>query len=153
MKSFRTAVALATLLVSLPTLAQQAKPETFIKWRQSAYQVLVWNSYRIRSNLEGQYNRDDVIKAAAIINALANGGLGSLYPAGTDKGKGWRDTTVKPELFHDSARVKELAGNFGREAEELLKVAGSGDAAAVKAQYGRLSQSCKGCHEEFKLKE
>lgn len=153
MKNLRNSIVLATLLISLPALAQQAKPETFIKWRQSAYQVLVWNSYRIRSNLEGQYNRDDVIKAATIINALANGGLGGLYPAGTDKGKGWRDTTVKPELFHDGARVKELAGNFGREAEELLKVAGSGDAAAVKTQYGKLSQSCKGCHEEFKVKE
>jgi cytochrome c556 len=153
MNNPRILIALATLLLSLPALAQQARPETFIKWRQSAYQVLVWNSYRIRSSLEGQYNRDDVIKAATIINALANGGLGGLYPAGTDQGKGWRDTTVKPELFHDGARVRELAGRFGREAEDLLKVAGSGDAAAVKAQYGRLSQSCKGCHEEFKVKE
>jgi cytochrome c556 len=70
-----------------------------------------------------------------------------------NKGKGWRDTAVKPELFRDTARVRELAGSFSREADELLKLATGADAAAVKAQYGRLTQACKACHEEFKFKD
>ena len=34
-------------------LAQQApKPENLIKWRQSAFQVVAWNSGRIKSSLD-----------------------------------------------------------------------------------------------------
>jgi cytochrome c556 len=144
----------ATVLACLPAIAQQARPETYIKWRQSVYQVMVWNAARIRDNLEGtQYNREEVVKAARLLSDLANGGIGGLFPAGTEKGRGWRDTTARPELFRDTARIRELAGNFAREADELLKVATNADADAVKIQYGRVTQSCKACHDEFKVKE
>jgi len=134
--------------------AQQApKPETLIKWRQSAYQVLAWNNARIKANLDGQFNKDEVIRAANSTAALANSGLGALFAPGTETGKGWHETSAKPELFKDGKRVGELAGNFAREANELAKVAATGDAGAVKAQFGKLGQACKSCHDDFKSKE
>jgi len=137
------------------TLAQQAapKPENLIKWRQSAYQVLAWNSGRIKANVEGNYNKDDVVRAANSTAAIANSGLGALFAPGTETGKGWHDTAAKPELFKDGKRVGELAGNFTREANELAKVAADGDAATVKEQFGKLSRTCKACHDDFKVKE
>ncbi len=137
------------------TFAQQAqpKPETLIKWRQSAYQVLAWNGARIKANVEGQYNKDEVVRAANSTAAIANSGLGALFAPGTEQGKGWHDTTVKPELFKDPKKVGELAGNFVREANELAKVAATGDQAAVKAQFGNLGKTCKACHDEFKNKD
>jgi cytochrome c556 len=148
-------LAAVIVAVSAGALAQQAgpKPEQLIKWRQSAYQVLAWNNTRIKANLEGQYNKDDVVRSANTIAALANAGLGSLFPAGTEQGKGWHDTTVKPELFKNGKRVGELAGNFTHEANELARIAATGDAAAVKTQFGKLGQTCKGCHDDFKNKE
>jgi cytochrome c556 len=153
MKKFSLVVLLLSFVFPACAQSLATRPETAIKWRQSVYQVLVWNSARIRANLEGNYNRDDVVKAATVIDALARSGLGSLYPAGSDKGRGWRDTTAKPELFTNKEQAGERAATFSREAAALLEVAGSGDAAAVKAQYGRLSQACKGCHDDFKVKE
>ncbi|MCE1185896.1 cytochrome c [Zoogloea sp.] len=147
---------LAVLAVCSATtvLAQQApKPEQIIKWRQSAYQVLGWNSGRIKANLEGSYNKDEVVRSANIIAALANGGMGSLFPANTETGKGWHDTEVKPELFSKPAQVGEAAKRFATEANELAKVAATGDAAAVKVAYGKLGQACKGCHEDFRKKD
>jgi cytochrome c556 len=142
------------LAVSTASSAQQApKPESLIKWRQSAYSVLGWNSGRIKANVEGQYNKDEVIKAANTIAALANSGLGSLFAPGTETGKGWHETAAKPELFKDGKRVGELAADFTREANELAKLAAGGDAAAVKAQYGKLSKTCKACHDDFKIKD
>lgn len=146
-------LAIVFLACSLSAHAQQPRPETYIKWRQSVYQVMVWSSYRIRSNLDAQFNRDDVLKAAAILNAIANGGTSGLYPPGTEQGRGWHDTTVKPALFKDSARVRELAGNLGRETEELLRVTRDAEPAAVRNQYGRVTQACKACHDEFKVKD
>ena len=129
----------------------QAKPEQQIKWRQSVMQVQGWSMARIKANVEGTYNKDQVIQAANILQATANGGMGSLYTAGTDKGSGWHETKVKPEFFTEGDKVRELAGAFNKEANELAKVAATGDAAAVKAQFGKVGQACKGCHDKFRV--
>ena len=122
-----------------------------IKFRQSGYQFLAWNSGRIKDALAApQYDKDEVIKAANAIQAIANSGMGKLFVAGSDKGKGWKETEVKADLFTKGDRVKEVAGNFAKEANELAKVAATGDAKAVKVQYGKLTESCKACHKDFK---
>ncbi len=132
--------------------AQQVpKPEALIKWRQSAFQVVAWNSGRIKSSLEGGYNKDQVLRSANVIAAIANSGLGSLFAAGTESGKGWHDTTIKPEAFTNTARFAELGGEFAKESTELVRVVSSGaDAAAVKDQFGKLQKTCKSCHDDFR---
>jgi len=148
------ATALTIAAASLTAVAQQApKPEQLIKWRQSAYQVVAWNTGRIKASLDGSYNKDEVVKAANTIAAIANTGLGALFPPGTEQGRGWHDTAVKPELFQDGRKVGEYAANFSREATELAKVAAVGDPAAVKDQYAKLTRTCKSCHDDFRAKD
>lgn len=149
-----TAAAVGTLLASVAAVAQQApKPEQLIKWRQSAYQVIAWNTGRVKANVDGPYNKDEVVKAANTIAALANSGLGSLFAPGTETGKGWHDTAAKPELFKDSKHVGELAANFSKEANELARLASVADATAVKEQFGKLTRTCKACHDDFRAKD
>jgi cytochrome c556 len=144
---------IGALAAAATAVAQQApKPEQLIKWRQSAYQVLAWNTGRVKANVEGTYNKEDVIKAANTIAAIANSGLGALYAPGTETGKGWHETAAKPELFTDK-KAGEDAGNFNKEANELAKVAALGDVAAVKAQLGKLQGTCKACHDDFRKKD
>ncbi|MBC3832722.1 cytochrome c [Undibacterium amnicola] len=144
---------IAILSGSAVAVAQNApKPEQLIKWRQSAFQVIAWNNGRVKANVEGTYNKEEVVKAANTIAAVANAGLGSLFAPGSDKGKGWHDTSTKPEAFTDK-RFGELAGNFIKEANELAKVAANSDQAAVKAQFGALGKTCKACHDDFKTKD
>lgn len=148
-----SAAAIGALAAAASAVAQQGpKPEQLIKWRQSAYQVLAWNTGRIKTNVEGQYNKDDVVKAANTIAAIANSGLGALYAPGTETGKGWHETAVKPELFTDK-KAGEVAANFNKEANELAKVAAVGDVAAVKAQLGKVQGTCKACHDDFRKKD
>ena len=148
------ATTLTMAAASLTAIAQQApKPEQLIKWRQSAYQLVAWNTGRIKASLDGQYNKDEVAKAANTIAAIANTGLGALFPPGTEQGKGWHDTAVKPELFQDGKKVGEYAANFSREATELARVAAVGDPAAVKDQYAKLTRTCKSCHDDFRAKD
>ena len=151
----KTKIALALLSVSLVSGAAvaQVKPEDAIKWRQSGYAFMAWNMGRIKANVDGTYNKDEVIKAANAIQAIANSGMGALYLPGTDKGKGWKDTRVKPELFTDKEGVGKVATNFVQQANEMAKVAAAGDAAAAKAQFGKLGESCKGCHDKFRVDE
>jgi cytochrome c556 len=147
------ALTVGALAATATAIAQQApKPEQLIKWRQSAYQLLAWNTGRIKANVDGSYNKEDVVKAANAIAAIANSGLGALYAPGTETGKGWHETSVKPELFTDK-KAGEAAGNFNREANELAKVAALGDVAATKAQLGKLQGTCKACHDDFRKKD
>lgn len=142
---------LATTLAG--TAFAQVKPEDAIKYRQSGYAFMAWNMGRIKQNVEGNFNKDEVVKAANAIQAIANSGMGALYLPGTDKGKGWEDSRAKPEIWTDKEKMGKVATEFVKEANEMAKVAAGGDAAAVKAQLGKLGGTCKGCHDDFKVKK
>jgi len=153
-KRTKTLVALAVIAASASALAQQGpKPENLIKWRQSAFQIVAWNSGRIKASLDGQYNKDEVLRAANTIAAVANSGLGALFAPGSEQGKGWHETSAKPEVFKDTKHFGELGANFAKEANELASLASGGDPAAIKTQYGKLTRTCKACHDDFKAKD
>lgn len=154
MKFSKIVVTTLALGLSTATLAQSiGKAEDQIRWRQSVMQTLGWSMGRIKANIDGTFNKDHVIQAANTIQALANSGSGGLFQPGTDTGKGWRDTNVKPEFFTNSAKLKEVGTAYNKEANEMAKVAATGDATAVKAQFGNLGKSCKGCHDEFRKED
>ena len=151
MKS-KIVLSLLALAIASPAFAQ-LKPEQAIKFRQSGYGFMAWNMMRIKANVDGQFNKDEVIKAANAIQAIANSGMGALYLPGTDKGTGWEKTRAKPEIWTEKEKLTKAGGAFNKEANEMAKVAATGDAAAVKEQFGKLSATCKGCHDDFKAKD
>ena len=145
---------LAAVALSQGVNAQQApKPEQLIKWRQSAFQVVAWDFNRIKANLEGSYNKEDVVKAANTIAAIANGGLGSLFATGTETGRGWHDTSTKPALFAAGSKVGDHAASFAKESAALAILAATSDQAHVKEQFGKLGGTCKACHDDYKVKD
>ena len=136
------------------TAVAQVKPEDAIKFRQSGYGFMAWNMQRIKMNVEGgNFNKEEVIKAANAIQAIANSGMGALYLPGTDKGTGWEPTRAKANIWTDKEKLGKAAMEFNKEANEMAKVAASGDAAAVGVQLGKLGGTCKGCHDDFKAKK
>lgn len=151
MKSVASAIA-AVILVSLAgtASAQALKPEEMIKFRKAGYSFMSWNMGKIKANLEGNFNKDQVAAAANLVAATANSGMGALFGPGTDKEVAGEKTRVKPEFFEQPDKVRELAMNFAKEANELAKIAATGDAAAVKAQFGKTGGTCKACHDEFR---
>ncbi len=153
-KTFKTVVAGLTLAVLAGSAAAQVvgKMEDQIRWRQSAYHTMAWSMARIKTNVDGQYNKEQVVEAANVIQAVANSKMGALYQPGSDKGKGWKETRLKSEFF-GSPDLGQIAQTFGAAANEMAKVAASGDAAAAKEQFGKLGASCKGCHDKFRKED
>mgnify|MGYP000849660662 FL=1 len=138
------------------TAAAQMKPDDAIKFRQSGYTFMSWNMGKLKGMLvdnPASFNKDQAIAAANVIAATANSGMGALYVPGSDKGKGWKETRVKPELFTDKEGVGKVAMAFNKEANELAKVAATGDAAALKVQFGKVGETCKGCHDKFRKED
>ena len=132
-------------------LAQQGlKPEEMIKIRKAGYGFMAWNMGKIKANLEGTYNKEQVLASANVIAATAGSGMGALFGPGTEKDVAGQKTRVKPEFFKEPDKVKELAMAYIKEANELQKVAATGDAAAVKVQFGKTGESCKACHDKYR---
>ena len=102
------------------------------------------------NSLDGTFNKEQVIAAAKVVAATANSGMGALFGPGTDKEVGGEKTRVKPEFFQQPEKVRELAMAFNKEANELAKVAATGDVNAIKAQFGKTGGTCKGCHDAFR---
>lgn len=150
-----SALGISILAVSAGVFAQQAgaKPETLIKWRQSAFQVIGWTCGRVKLALDATtYDKEEVVKAASALAAVSNAGLGALFAPGTEQGKGWHDTAAKQELFAVGSKAGEIAGTLARETNELVKIANTSDAAAVKVQFGKVAATCKACHDDFRVK-
>ena len=146
--------ALVLLGIAGASFAQQAmKPEDMIKLRKAGMGFQAWNMGKIKANIDGTFNKEQVIAAANVIAATANSGIGALFAPGSEKDVGGQKTLVKMEFFQQAAKVKEVSMNYVKEATELARVAATGDMAAVKAQFGKTGETCKACHDDFKNKE
>ncbi len=152
----RNKLAIALALSAITTTALAGPVEDQIRFRQSAYSFLGWNTAKIKSQAADHpetFNKDQVIAAANAVAAVANSGLLELYGEGTDKGTGWKETRLKPDYFEKQAEVKEIEATFIKEANELQKVAASGDVAAIKSQFGNVGKTCKSCHDLIRVRE
>ena len=144
-------IALGSVANSFGAPAQIApRPEALIKWRQSAFQVIAWNSGRIKSALAGQYDSQEVLRAANALAAVANSGLGTLFAPGTADGKGWRETTARAEVFGEAEKFHALTAEFARESSALARLAAGSDREAVRAQFLKVAQTCKACHDKYR---
>jgi len=144
-------LAAAALTMTSWASAQSAqRPESLIKWRQSAYQVIAWNSGRIKAALAGQFDAHEVQSAANTLAGVANSGLAGLFAPGTEHGKGWRETTAREAVFSDAQKFRALTEDFAREANALARVAATGDRGAVNEQFLKVAQSCKACHDKYR---
>jgi len=147
----RALVAVIALSFSDWATAQSApRPEVLIKWRQSAYQVIAWNSARIKAALAGQFDSHEIQSAANALAAVANSGLAGLFAPGTAHGKGWRETTARDEVFSDAGKFRALTDEFAREASALARVAVAGNRESVNEQFLKVAQTCKSCHNQFR---
>jgi cytochrome c556 len=147
----KSLVAGGALLLSLGATAQNVlRPETLIKWRQSAFQVIAWNSGRLKNALAGQYDSQEIQSAANALAAVANSGLPALFAPGTENGKGWRETTAREAAFSDAEKFRTLTSEFAREANALARLAATDDRRAVAQQFLKVAQTCKSCHDKFR---
>ncbi|MBV5309365.1 cytochrome c [Chromatium okenii] len=149
-----TAIGVLTYMLVTPAFAD-LKPEDQIEFRQAGYSFMAWNMIKIKDNLQGEFNQDQVANAANVISAIANSGMGALFGPGTDQAAGGHKTRAKPELFkpENGEEVGRLAREFIDAADNLAEVAAEGDKDAVQTAFGDLGKTCKNCHEKFRAND
>lgn len=148
MKKLTALLALAcTTVAAAPAIAQFAKPEDAVKYRQAALTVMASHFSRMQPVVRGQAPYDAVqIKANVdILKTIATLPWTAFGP-GTEGGD------AKPEVWSNSADFKDKQQRYLDNVNKLSVAADSGDLAKVRAAFGDVGASCKACHDVYRKK-
>jgi cytochrome c556 len=140
-----TAAALAT-----PAMAQFAKPEDAVKYRQSALTVMATHFSRLGAMANGKvpFDAKQAAENAAIVETLSKLPW-AAFGEGTDKAG---NTKALPEVWSQQAKFKEASDKLIAEAAKLNAAAKVGTLDALKTAFGPAGGACKNCHDSFKAK-
>ena len=153
-RAARLAVAIAVAAATFATVtnAQSQSAAEVIKARQQGLKSLGAAFKVIRDELRNASPDSAKIKAAAADITRAAGGIGTWFPAGTGPESGVK-TDAKPEVWADAAGFAAEEETFIREADKWTHLGDSIDASAWKDAAASLGQSCKGCHDKYRVKK
>ena len=138
----------AAVTLSGPAMAQFAKAEDAIKYRQSAMFVMQQNFARIATMAAGRAPLDAKVAAeSAEVAAYMSKLPWAAFGEGTDKGA---PTKAKAEIWSDKAKFNDYAEKMQGEMNKLNAAAKTGNLDSIKAAVGAVSGSCKTCHDAFR---
>jgi len=151
MKSFTVAMMLLICsFTSVPALAQFAKPEDAIKYRQSALSVMGTHFGRLAAMAQGKipYDAKAAADNAAVVEFMSKLPW-AAFGEGTDQGG---NTKAKPEIWSDNAKFKDAAEKMQAEVVKLSAAAKTGKLDDLKTAVGATGGTCKNCHDNFRSK-
>jgi cytochrome c556 len=124
-----------------------AKVEDAIKYRKNALFVMSQHFGRLGPVVKGErpYDKDEVARNVAIAEQMSHLPWAG-FVAGSDKG----ETRAKAEIWTEAAKFKAASDKMLQEMDKLSGAAKSGDLNAIKAQFGEVGKSCKGCHDAYR---
>jgi cytochrome c556 len=136
-------LAAAGAALCLPAIAQFAKKEDAIKYRQSAMFIQSQHVGRLGAMASGRAPYD---AAAAIANAQVVAEISKLPWAGF--GPGTEGGKAKPEIWKEQPKFKEFSDKLMAETSKLPAAAGNLD--TLKAAMASVGDTCKSCHDTFR---
>jgi len=141
------AATLAGLATALPAAAQFAKPEDAIKYRKSVFTVMASHFGRVGAMVSGKAPFDPKAAEANIEIATMMSKLPYVaFVEGTDKG----ETRAKPEIWAEMDKFKAAASTMQDEMAKLNAATKTGNLDTIKAQFGKVGQACKACHDNYR---
>jgi cytochrome c556 len=139
----------------LPGSSQQgqaASAAEVVKARQKGLKALGAAFKTIRDELKGDSPDAAKIREASADITQAAGAIDKWFPAGTGPDSGVK-TDAKPEVWTDPAGFATAREAFVREANKWAQLANGTDVSAWKEGAASLGQSCKGCHDKYRVKK
>lgn len=104
----------------------------------------------LKDELGGSANKANMIAAAKTL-AMTGRQQAGLFPVGT--GPANVKTDALPVIWTDRATFDGNMKKMIAEADKLVAVAGSGDAAAIGAQFKAVGATCGACHRQFRKED
>lgn len=142
------AIAGLIALASTPSMAQFAKAEDAIKYREAAMTLMGSHFGRMGpvAKKEAPYDKEQIKANVAVLNTLA--ALPWVaYGAGTEGGE------AKADIWRDPEGFKQAQDKFNTGLGKLTVAADAGDFDAFRVAFGEVGQSCKSCHDSYRKKK
>lgn len=149
-----TGILALNLMLPINGIAK-SKTEDNIKYRQSGMMFMRWNMDIIKNQTiknSDAYNKDNVIAAANVIDAISHSGIEKLFTPDTRTGKGWKETRAKSELFNQPEKVNDYVMKLTQETRQLVKAANMGNVSMITQQFKSVLRACKSCHKNYRKK-
>jgi len=139
-----------SLLIAASAPAADPAPDKVVAYRQTLMSSTGRHMKAIGMIVKGEIDRPQDLEGHAAALHAASRDLTTLFPptTGPDKLK----TDAKAEVWTRWTDFETAAKAFETETAALLEAARKKDIDAFKAQFGKVGDSCGGCHEPFKTK-
>lgn len=140
-------VGFAASVACASALAQFARPEDAVKYRQGSLFVLAQHFARIGAMVNGRVPYDP---RAAVDNADVVAVLAKLPAAGFGAGTEHLSRGAKSEIWTEQARFKEQGDRLVAESARLAAAARTNNLDQLKAAYAATAATCKSCHDAYR---
>jgi cytochrome c556 len=156
-RSFKSAFVAAALCAGLAIAATAhtespaggPKPEHYVKYRQSVFNLIRWNFGSMAAVVKGQaaYDSARFATQATRVAALAPMITEGFHPST----KGAKKTEAKDDIFANPAEFNRLAKDLETASANLARVAQSGNLDQIKPAFVATGKACGACHDKFKV--
>ncbi len=140
--------AIAGLLPTLSAVAQFQKPQDAVEYRQSVMTVMGNHFGRIGAMVQGKapFNAAAAASNAEVVAMMSKLPFDAFVAgtAGTEKG------TAKANIWTERSKFDAAAKKMQDAVVELVAASKTGDAEKLKAAFGPVGKTCKGCHDDFR---
>jgi len=129
--------------------AAQSRPDAAVHYRQGLMAVIGWNFDLLGATVRhtGPLDAKEFALRAERLAAYGPQMLeGFPKPAADSKAV----TDAGPAIWSDAAGFQAQIDAYIAESRKLVESAKSGDEAQMKAQFRKLSDTCKACHDKYK---
>jgi cytochrome c556 len=135
--------------VAIGASAQFSKPESAVKYRQSAFNVMNNQLGRIFQAAQGKvpYDKDAVIRSAEIVEFMGKLPFEAFIP-----GSDLLDSKAKPAIWKEESKFKQLATDMQAETVKLTAAAKSGNLDSIRTQVRATIKTCDACHDNYREK-
>ena len=141
-----TATNAMVLLAAKPVSGEQAKK--IMHERHEGMEAVGKATKALKRELDkGSPDLGAIRASAAQMASLAQKSSG-WFPAGTGPNVG--KTGAKPEIWQDPQDFAAKQAAFQKAAQALNAAAKGNDLGAIKARFGDLGKTCKGCHDKYR---
>jgi cytochrome c556 len=140
--------AVSLLVVIGVAHGQFAKPEEAVAYRQAVMKVNGHHFNSLGAMVKGSTPYDPAAAAsdAQVVAMMASVPWAAFAVAGSDQG----ETRLKSSALAEKDKFMAAADAFQAASAKLRDLAGAGDEAALKAQFGAVAQTCKDCHRAYR---
>ncbi|MEH6775831.1 MAG: cytochrome c [Cereibacter changlensis] len=144
---------LSTLLVALPTVSL-ADPEQVAEARRGYFALVGLEFGPLAAMAKGElpYDAEAAQAHAADLVTLTRYNPGDLLTPGTSATELPGKTRAAAQIWQDMPGYQAKGAAFLEAVAALNEAAGAGQAALAPA-VGKVGGTCKGCHEDYRLKD